>query len=128
MDAATQARFPVELWSERLDALYTSAAEMHYSCKPDAAAERQYNRTLKLDPMAIEVGFCCFMLSLLLFRQRLHQALLSVRGVAKSQPRWALIAPRETSCKGGFTNAKTHSWGLRTLLSVRQWCYQPPWT
>jgi hypothetical protein len=55
MDAATQARFPVELWSERLDALYTSAAEMHYSCKPDAAAERQYNRTLKMDPMAIEV-------------------------------------------------------------------------
>ena len=54
MDAAIQAQFPVELWSQRLDALYTSAADMHYSCKPDAAAERQYNRTLKLDPMATD--------------------------------------------------------------------------
>ena len=31
-------------------------------------------------------------------------------------------------CKevGGVHNAKTHSWGLIALLSVCQWCYQPP--
>ena len=36
-----------------------------------------------------------------------------VRGVAKSQPRWALIsALRNMGCKGGVHNAKTHSRGV----------------
>ena len=55
----------------------------------------------------------------------------SVRGVAKAQPRWALIsALRYMVVKGGITTPKSHSWGLITLLSVLSVVlnqYQPAW-
>lgn len=55
MDAATNAHFPMDLWSRRMDRLYTSASEAHYSGKhTHTFTQTQYSKQLKLDPMAKE--------------------------------------------------------------------------
>jgi alpha-1,3-glucan synthase len=47
MEAATQANFPVSLWSSRLDSLYSSTWSWHYKLQPDAVLQRAHARKRK---------------------------------------------------------------------------------
>jgi len=71
-----------------------------------------------------------------LVREKIHEVkvLYSFESPPTDSPRSREIstkvgvdsALRNMLYRGGVHNAKTHSWGLRTLLPVCQWRYQPP--